>query len=89
MPGGEPKTEAEMWSEWFREASVLIAVFGAVLDPLIGQVGRVPEAVAGLLPPAIVDPADGKISFAAWFVVMAGLAVAAQLTGLNIEKARK
>ena len=86
---GEPKSEAEMWSEWLREASVLIAVFGAVLDPLLGQAGRVPMALASVLPSAIVDPADGKVGFLAWLVLMLGLSIATQVLGLKIEKARK
>ena len=81
-----PKTTAEMWSEWLREASVLIAVFGGLIDPLFE-----PKADA---PPWLrwapsVDSATGRISSGAWFVGMLVLAVVFQLVGMRIEKGRK
>ena len=81
----KPKTAAEAWSEWLREASVLIAVFGGIIDPLFDGGPRV---TPGAFPAWFADAATGRIGTVPWFVMVIGLFGAAQFLGLAIERRR-
>jgi hypothetical protein len=80
-----PKSSAEAWSEWLREASVLIAVFGGIIDPFFDGG---PSVRPGSLPPYLADQATGKIGALPWVLMVLVLAGGAQVLGLAIERRR-
>jgi len=67
-----------------REASVLIAVFGGLVDPFFGA----PSVRPGSVPSFLAEPVTGRIGVIPWSMFMLLLSGIAQLLGLVIERRR-